>query len=477
MSLNSSKQTPSKGTTGIVGKQRNYGEIIEYLDARWQLPHNTAVSFERVKKLYEHLGLPAQKSKTILVGGTNGKSLTVSFATKLLRQEGLTVGSFYSPHILTYNERIALNGETIANKIFTEIANEVIEAAEALNMQAHSQELLVLMALKYFEQSKVDVIVLEANKGGMYNPVNVCNPIITAITRVTPEESELAGTTIESIIHDLMGMVKKGTYLVSADQSKAHLQAMQDIAEAQGGRWAMPIRKLAPLAYPFEQLHGRCAALAERICQIYAEQYLANTATIIADSLLTKPKGQRGRPTLEAKRQLELNPKKTIDQFWREESTDLPNKFQLLDKEKPSILLDTASNIDAFKNLLLGIRLLHYQKPLKGLTIIVGSTQGHMNSEEFLKLCRYFFKKTSGQLLLCPIDAELPGVVEGSSWDVEKVTNDIKGMKIRARACNSFEEAFDIAKKSVDERHGLVVITGSTAIINQYWRHKGIKKF
>ncbi len=473
--LESTKQNTTRGNSAL-SKQRSYNELVEYLDARWSKTHNNEVSYERVKKLHELLGNPAQKLKIILVGGTNGKSLTISFSAKLLRQEGLSVGTLYAPHILTYNERFAINGETISNKLFTEIGNEVIAAAENASIDAHSQELLVVMGLQYFAFQKVDIALLEADKGGLYNPVNICTPAVTAITRVTPEEHELIGTSIETIIEDLLGMVKPGTYLVSADQSKAHLQLMQERAEARGGNWAMPIRKLAPLVYPFEQLHGRCAALAERICQIFAEHYLTNT-TIITDSLLTKQKGQRGRPTLEAKRQSELNPKKTLEQFWKEESTDLASRFQLLDKEKPSILLDCASNIDGFTNLLLGIRLLHYQKPIKGLTIIVGSTKGCMSNEKFLKLCRYFFKKTSGQLFLCPINTNLPGVVTGESWDVEQVTNDVKSMKIKARSCKSFEEAFELAKKSVDERHGLVVITGSPAIIHEYWHYKGIKKF
>ena len=90
---------------------------------------------------------------------------------------------------------------------------------------------------------------------------------------------------------------------------------------------------------------------------------------VVTDTLLTKQKGQRGRPTLEAKRQSELNPKRTVEQFWKETPTTLPGTLPILDKEKPTILLDNASNLDAFKNLLLGIRLLHYQRPLKGLTL------------------------------------------------------------------------------------------------------------
>jgi len=108
----------------------------------------------------------------------------------------------------------------------------------------------------------------------------------------------------------------------------------------------MPIRKLVPLSYPFEQLHGRCAALAERICYIYVNKFANKDAVVVTGTLLTKQKGRRGRPTLEAKRQSELNPKKTLEQFWKDIHCTLSGRFQLLDKEKPTLLLDTAQNLD-----------------------------------------------------------------------------------------------------------------------------------
>jgi folylpolyglutamate synthase/dihydropteroate synthase len=242
-----------------------------------------------------------------------------------------------------------------------------------------------------------------------------------------------------------------------------------------GAQWAMPIRKLAALNYPFEQLHGRCAALAERVSQLDIEKVVAKDATLISNSLLARPKGQRGRPTLEAKRQSELNPKQTLEQFWKDETSTLPARFQLLEKEKPTVLLDTASNIDAFKNLLLGIRLLHYQRPLKGLSLIVACHKDAMYMEEFLKLIRYFFKKTSGNIIICPISEPLPGSME-QSWDVEKITNEIKNLKIKARIAKDLKDAVEAAKKTVDERNGLIVITGSSSIIHEYWNLKGIKK-
>ena len=469
------KQQSAAREAASLEKQRNYNEIIDYLDKHWAITRNG--SLERTKKLDQALGSLSSKLNTIIIGGTNGKSLTIHFTTKLLCEEKLKVGAFYSPHLLTYNERFMLNEETISNKSFTEVGNEVINAAEQLNLNAHSQELLTVMALLYFVQQKVDVALLEVDEGGSTNPVNICSAKVSTITRATPCNTTLNEEQMNALITTMMGIVKKGTYFISGDQSKAHLHLMQTITESQHGVWVMPIRKVAALTYPFEQLHGRCATLAERIAQAYVERSVSPHVTIVADSLLIKQRGQRGRPTLEAKRQAELNPKKTIDQFWKDTINELPARFQLLDKEKPSILLDTASNLDAFKNLLLGIRLLHYQRPLKGLTIIVAAAAGKLHNEEFLKLVRHFFKKTSGQIFVCPIEDAVPGVGEEISWDVEQTANDLKSMKIKARTCKSFEEAFEAAKKSVDERYGLVAITGSKSIIQQYWRSKGIKKF
>lgn len=458
-----------------LGKQRSYNEVIEFLDKNWTT--NTAdKTLSCIKKLDIAFGNISQKVNTIFVGGTNGKSLTINFATKLLQAEGLRVGTFSAPHILMYNERFALNNEIIASKTFTDIANEVINTAEAEGLTPHSYELLTMMALLFFKANDVDVALIECTNHPAYT---ICTPRISAITRVTLDKAAPASPETEQYIKKLLEPVKKDTHVVSADQSKLNLQIMLDMVQEKGAHWDMPIRKLAPLSYPFEQLHGRCAALAERIAYIYVNFFANKDAVVIAGTtILTKQKGQRGRPTLEAKRQSELHPKKTVEQFWKDSQATqvtLANRFQLLEKEKPTLLLDNANNLDAFKNLLLGIRLLHYQRPLKGLTLLISCNNNTFDLTEFLKLLRYFFKKTSGSIVLCPTK-ELPGHADGESWDLERVINDTKSMKIKAKACATFKEAFETACKSVDERHGLVVVTGSPAIIAEYWKYKGVKK-
>ena len=471
--LSTQKQTPVKAT--VTGKQYSYNEIIEFLDARWDDSLKDS-SLSTIKKLDKSFGTLSQTVSTILVTGTNGKSLTTHFATRLLKEEGLSVGTFTAPHVLTYNERIAWNNETVSNKVFTDIANDVINAVTTLGLKPHALDVLTMMAFIYFSQQKVDVMLLETTDTTGHDPVMICKPKITAITRMTDFDHTEKGTALlEKTIKTTLSVVSKNSHVVSADQSKMSLQIMQKCSEEKGAVWAMPIRKLAQLPYPFEQLHGRSAALAERIAHIYVNNFLPKNTVIVSNSLLMQQKGQRGRPTLEAKRKAELNPRRTLEQFWKESPSHLPGLFQLLDKEKPSILLDNAENLDAFQNLLLGIRLLHYHRPLKGLTLVVGNNNPNLNIPEFLKLLRYFFKKTSGSVIVCP-SSSIPGHTNTPSWDAEKVCNDIKSMKIKAKSAKSFKEAFDLAQKSVDERYGLVVIAGSSTLVTEYWRLKGMKK-
>lgn len=471
-SENVQKQPAAKGAI-TQGKQRSYSEVVEFLDKNWTTGDKDT-NLSRMKQLDKALGSIAQKINAIFFTGSNGKTLSTHFTSRILREEGLSVGTLQEPHVLTYNERVSINGETIPNKVFTEIANKVINTAQDIGLAANSREVITMISFLHFAHTKADVVLMEIGSGHATHPVNICNPKIIAITRVTDDKSLQDKRADKQLIEDTLSVIKKGSYVISADQGKLNLQVMQEITENLGGEWIMPIRKLAPLSYPFEQLHGRCAALAERIAHVYVNTFTAKEAIVIENSLLTKKKGQRGRPTLEAKRQSELNPKKTVEQFWKENPSTLPGRFQLLDKEKPSILLDNASNLDAMQNLLLGIRLLHYQRPLKGMALILGNNNPDLNTAEFLKLLRYFFKKTSGSVFIYP--AQPAPSNTGTSWDTEAITNDIKNMKVKAVSCKSLADAYEAARQTVDERHGLIVIAGSSEAITEYWQLKGMKK-
>ena len=440
-----------------IGKILSYNEVVEYLDVHQE----PSLGLKAITQINSALGNIAQKLHAITIAGTNGKSITQYFTIKLLHEEGIQAGSYSTSHFLSYNERFKINQEAITNQEFTDIANKIISICESEKIKASAQDVLAGIALQYFNKSHVDVVITEnSTTTNLIDPISIIHPKIASITRIVTSkyDSVLEHDVIRSIISSL----PKDCHFVSADQSKLNLQVMHTISEEKGLTWHMPLRKLAPLVYPFAQLHGRCAALAERIAQLYIQHVVNKNSITVQPSLLNKPKGQRGRPTIQAKRQSEMHPKKTLESFWQDIVTTMPNRFELLDTEKPSILLDNASNLDAFANLFLGIRLLNYQKPLKGLTLILGCKDKALDEDEFIKALRYFFKKTSGSVIFCKL--------ENNSWDVEKMVNYAKNAKIKAKSASSYKEAYELATKSMDEKNGLVVVSGSQEIITSYWQ-------
>jgi len=447
---------------------RNYSEVISFLNSRKYYDYSESV-LTRMKKMDELLANPSTRIDTILVGGTNGKSSTIHFASKLLKEEGFKVGALYSNHFLNHNERFVSDFEQACNKSFADAIGSVIDIVEQNKIDATAFEILTMASFLHFQEKKVDVILLEVGLGGRYDATNICNPKISAVTRITEDHSDILGDDLDKVSAEMLEIAKPGSWFISAEQSKIRLQKMKDDLESRGVRWAMPIRKLANLPYIYEQLYGRIASLGERIAQIYVEDIKGKFSPFLRGNLLATKKGQRGRPTLEAKQNAQRNPLKTVKGFWKEQFGLVKGRFDLLDKEKPSVLLDNAHNIDAFSNLFLGIRLLHYQKPLKGLVLVIG-VRKVINSLETVKLIRYLLKKVSGHVFFVPLPNDEP------SHDAQTLVDIAKELGIKAKAMDSFQQAFDAAKETVDERDGLIAIFGSNDIVGQYWKARGIKK-
>ncbi len=465
------------------GLPHSYQDIIAFLDNNWA----TDGSLERIKALDTALGSPSKSVNAIFVAGTNGKSLTVSFATKLLHAEGLMVGCLREPHIVSYQERIAVNGASISQNAFTDLAQQVLTTASTHSITITSGELLTMIALLHFKQQNTDVAILEVGELNSQDPINICSPKVLAITRITDrscalpaadskssEASEETATeskwrTMDELpskpfVDAIMKLIHAESWVVSADQSKIHLQYMEDICKERGAHFAMPVRKLATLPYPFEQLHGRNAALAERLAQLYVEKFVAKDAAYMAQSLLTKPKGSRGRPPINK----DAAPKRTLAQFWQEQTIESPGRFQVLPLEKPNVVLDNASNIDAIKNLLLGVRLLQYKQLVKGVALILAAHEDTFDHIELEKQLKYFFKRTSGTVIVCPVERAELAPTQRPSWNTTDIAEQLRDAKIKVRNVKNFADALELAKKSVDEQHGLIVVTGSQNIISQY---------
>jgi len=450
-------------------KNRSLSECFAFLDAVNPIAYDQTVS-KRMQALNIVLQNPAKDLDIITFGGSSSKDVTISFATKLLQEEKLKVGVFYASNILSYSEQININDEPVANKVLAEALNTVIDVSLKSNIQATAFEILLQAGMLIFAKEAVDACLLEVGVGGRYDATAFYAPKICAITKVAPKHIDLLGNDLDQVACEMLAIAKPGSWVISAEQSKLRLQKMKVFAEQNGFLWSMPIRKLSPLPYIYEQLFGKEASLAERVVQIYIENIKGRFSPFLRGNLLATQKGQRGRPTLETKRNSELNPLQTVKSFWAQNFKLNPGIFEILEQEKPTILLDKAEDLESLGYTFLGLRLLHYKKPIVGLCIIMGLAK-EVDAEEMLKLSRYLFKKIPGEIYFVPL-------VDGDkSHNPEELSMKAKQLNVRAVAFQNVKEAFEHAKKVVDERDGIVCLSGNIEVINNYWRQvREIKK-
>ena len=153
-------------------------------------------SLEGFKKVLKSLDLNKPK-EIILIGGTNGKGSLSEMVTSMAIQSNISVGTFTSPHLINFNERIKVNGQEI-----TDI--ELLDALKIFNKLKKSHQLnfyqiISLAALNYFNNLNLDLWVLEIGMGGRLDPMNFLDPDISVITKVALDHQEFLGNTIEEI--------------------------------------------------------------------------------------------------------------------------------------------------------------------------------------------------------------------------------------------------------------------------------------
>lgn len=445
-----------------------YEDIVAYLDAHWAPIH----SLQAISALDEYFAKPTNQFDIITISGTNGKSITLSYTAQILAEEGLRVGACYTKHVIAYNERFIIGNQTISNKDFVDYAQKVIQAMTDKNIAATTKDILTMMAVLYFKDQQVDIVIFE--NAAMYHLDSVAYlPVkIAAISRIVTDTEQDDVTAAFSM---MMLPLTSITHVICADQNKQNLQIMHKMVEAKGANWTMPIRKLAPLVYPFEQLHGRCGALAQKVAHIYLDHFVDKAQTqepVI--TLLSKPKALRGRPTLEAKKVAETTPQKSIDLFWAN-SAHLPYRFEFIDSHRPMILLDIADNMDSLKNLFLGFRLLAYKNTFKNVSLILGCYENQFSEDMLIKELRHFTKKTSGAIAFCSIQSTNQDEIK-TGWDAAKMAHIAKNGKIKAKAYKNFSDAFTTIKNNYSDTSDLIIIAGSQAIIKDYVNYTQLNK-
>ncbi|HVX19339.1 MAG TPA: Mur ligase family protein [Acidimicrobiales bacterium] len=198
---------------------------LRYLDEHVNLEATAGrvegLSLERMRALVHVLGDPHLAYGVIHITGTNGKGSTARMVTELLRASGLAVGTYTSPHLETVNERIAYDGEPIADDELAELISDLAAVEPLLEHRPSYFELLTAAAFRWFADRGVDVAVVEVGLLGRWDATNVVESQVAVLTNVGHDHTDGVGDWRRRIAEEKSGIVKPGATFVLGEADPA----------------------------------------------------------------------------------------------------------------------------------------------------------------------------------------------------------------------------------------------------------------
>ncbi|CAM3747687.1 bifunctional folylpolyglutamate synthase/dihydrofolate synthase [Mesobacillus zeae] len=211
-----------------------YEEAVEWIHSRLRLGIKPGLL--RMEWMMERLGNPEKKLRTIHVGGTNGKGSTVTFLRCILEEAGCSVGTFTSPYLEHFNERISMSGKPCGDSEIVKLVNVIRPLADELEKTELGGptefEVITAMSMYYFAfMSPVDVVIYEVGLGGRFDSTNIIHPLLSIITSIGRDHTAILGDTYGEIAFEKAGIIKDGVSIISGASQEEALAVIRKTAE------------------------------------------------------------------------------------------------------------------------------------------------------------------------------------------------------------------------------------------------------
>lgn len=213
----------------------NYTQTLEFLFNSLPAFEQTGATgykpgLERIAAFCRHLGNPQRNYFTIHIAGTNGKGSVAHMIASVLQQAGYRTGLFTSPHLTDFRERIRVDGEMIPKqKVVNFVDKHHDKMVEA---ELSFFEMTTALAFDYFAQSDVEVAVIETGLGGRLDATNIITPILSVITNIGLEHTDLLGDTLPKIAAEKAGIIKKSIPVVVGESNVRYDDVIAEAAAA-----------------------------------------------------------------------------------------------------------------------------------------------------------------------------------------------------------------------------------------------------
>lgn len=289
---------------------------------------------ERITLLLERLGNPHQGLHVVHVAGTNGKGAVCNYIGSMLQKAGYSVGVYLSPHIERFSERIVVDAQEISDEDLAMLVSQVRPVVEEMNHQGDTPtffEIVTALGFLYFKKRAVDYAVIEVGLGGRFDATNVIKPLVSVITNISLEHTDILGKDEASIANEKAGIIKDQVPVVTAATGRA-LEAIQHAAAERN----------APVIGIDQGMWKRLRftdLVQEFVIQGSFKEYEIKT------SLLGRHQGENIAVSIAAVEQLQMQGVFLADTDIVEgiAATTHPGRMEIVSK-KPLILLDGAHN-------------------------------------------------------------------------------------------------------------------------------------
>ncbi len=203
---------------------------------------------ERISRLLELLGNPQDQLKFVHVAGTNGKGSTCALISSVLRKSGYRTGLFISPYVTDFCERMQINGEIIPRQEVAALVETVFPVVEQMEQSGDiitEFEFITTIAMLWFVQNKCDIVVLEVGLGGRLDATNVIKtPLVSVITSIALDHTEILGETVEEIAREKCGIIKEnGITVCYPEQPPRAYEIIRDTAAQRKNRFVRTYMK------------------------------------------------------------------------------------------------------------------------------------------------------------------------------------------------------------------------------------------
>lgn len=241
----------------------DYKDAVEYIE---EIPRFTRKHpLDHTKEFMKRLGDPACDCKVIHVAGTNGKGSVCAYIQAILQAEGKSCGFFTSPHLISVNERIQIDRQPVDDYLFYEAFRKVYCIARDMEQEGLGHpsyfEFLYGMGMVTFDRAAVEYIILETGLGGRLDATNsVRNPLLTVITSVSLDHTDILGDTIADIAYEKAGIIKHGVPVFFDGSNEEAAKVIRKEAGEKGA----PCREISKNAYEIREVHRNHIAFSRR---------------------------------------------------------------------------------------------------------------------------------------------------------------------------------------------------------------------